>query len=124
MLCFDGEYRENHRLFLFFKYFLGLFFFLIDRTAEDVTGNKLRERGVTRRKWPQVGTPTRDRYSEDKASVHGTPALTTELPRHPNHRLFQVRLQSTGHFKIEKKRSVICGTVPILDRTVPNSALV
>ena len=40
MLCFDDKYRENHRLFFDFWPF-----FLIDRTAEDETGNRLRERG-------------------------------------------------------------------------------
>ena len=43
------------------------------------------ERGAaTRSKGPQAGTRTRDRCSEDKASVHGMPALPTEVNGVPN----------------------------------------
>lgn len=64
-------------------FFLDIFFGLlafIDRAAEDVTENKFRERGgVTNSKEPQAKTLTRGDCNVDKASVHGTPVLHTEL---------------------------------------------
>ena len=63
-----------------FSFFFFLFFGLLDRTAEDMTGNRLRERGgVTRIKGPQAGTQTQVHCSEDKASAYGTPPLPSEL---------------------------------------------
>ena len=47
----------------------------IDRTASEMTGNRMKERGVTCSIW----TPGRDgcRCSEDKASVHRIITLPT-----------------------------------------------
>ena len=51
---------------------------VIDRTASEMTRNN-DEVGTTRSKGPQARTPTWGCCSEDKASVHGTPALPSEL---------------------------------------------
>ena len=50
---------------------------LLIEQREDMTGNRMRERGKGERH--KTGTRTRVYCSEDKASVHGTPALRTEL---------------------------------------------
>ena len=64
------------------------FFGLIDRTAEDVTG--WERGGVTHSKGPQARTWTLDgNCSEDKASVHGTLALPTELNGAPGLSFFK-----------------------------------
>ena len=62
--------------FFFFFFFLGggggafiSFYQLYDSTAEDMTGNRMRE----------AGTQTQGRCSEDKVSARGTTALPTEL---------------------------------------------
>ena len=52
----------------------------IDRTASEMTGNRMRWRGsVARSKGPQPGTWAWGHCSEDKAAVHGTAVLPTEL---------------------------------------------
>ena len=59
-------------------FFLRWPFGFIDRTAEDLDG--MRETGgVKRSKGPRDGSQTQVHCSENKASVHGTPALPTEL---------------------------------------------
>ena len=50
-------------MYHYLKYFFGLLSAFIDSTAEDMTGNGMRERGRDTR----------------QASAHGTPALPTEL---------------------------------------------
>lgn len=70
--------RLIQELWLFNSFFWHLFGF-IDRTASEMTGNKMRERGATSSKGPQAGTWIQSRCSEDKASLQGTPALVTEL---------------------------------------------
>ena len=61
--------------------FFGLLSF-IRGTAQETTRNRVREREKGEwhaAKGPQAGTPTRGRCREDKASVHGTPTLPTEV---------------------------------------------
>ena len=75
------SYLHDLMKFYFFKvFFWPLWLFFIDSTPEEVD----RKQGEREGEWhaangPQVGSRTLVRYSEDKASVHGTPALPTEL---------------------------------------------
>ena len=55
---------------------------LTGRTASEMTGDRMRGRGVTRSKGPQAGTPARGHCREDKASVHGTPTLPEDNNYH------------------------------------------
>ena len=62
-------------LYIFHIYFICF----IDRTAEDMIVNRMREGEEHVAKGVQAGTRTWGRHSEDKASVHGMSALPTEL---------------------------------------------
>ena len=44
-------------------------------TAKNMTGNSMREGGVTCSKGPQARTRSQGRCTEDKASAHGTPQI-------------------------------------------------
>lgn len=65
----DGRQASMDVPFFFFLYFFGLSW-LFDRIAEEVIGNRMRERGSD--------------CSKDKASGMGPPALPTKLNGTPN----------------------------------------
>ena len=64
----------------FFKDYFGAFFaFIVIETAEDMTGKGAEREGMTRSKWVTGGIRTCDHCRGLTASIHGTPALPTEL---------------------------------------------
>ena len=67
--------RNCHKCFYCHFSFKVYFFGLIDRTAKAVTGNRLRERERERER----GSDTQQRAPGRDSSVHGTPALPTDL---------------------------------------------
>lgn len=68
-----------------------------------MTGNRIRRRGVTRSKGPKAGTRPQGHWSKDKASVRGTPALTTKQMGAPNQEhLMIIQLLITLFYKKKK----------------------
>ena len=67
----------HHCSFLGPLFFCWPFISFSNRTAEDVTGNRMRERGSDTQQRAPGQDSRRGCHREDKASVHGIPTLST-----------------------------------------------
>ena len=89
---------------------MALYFFwpfgFIDRTVEDMTGNRSRERGVTSSKGPKARIRSQGCCNEGKAPAHGTPAPSTRPNSAPWLGIFVMTLA------LKMIRAPTCTTVP------------
>ena len=109
----SDDYCQSNQLFFSEKspFFVFVFAFgFIDRTVEDVTGNRMSEREGEwhTTKGPRPGLePGALCCSEDKASVHGAPAPPTELNSTPES-LFLKNALCLVHLMIKHLTQSLC----------------